>query len=216
MSYIVGGTTYPDPEIACYMTDLEDLQNIYANKINNYFATDKIASKYYDWINNKEHIEPVYAYTPEEVIDILCFNEDDNGIVSVLPLFIYLTIKTKNWFEKIENITDEIVAYTEANVNGFNDDFLNLIKEQVLEQYPGLSKFVETVGVKEDNNAQDGISINDNFLDKFAYYWKNDCMVNIEFPNKEKISQSKSGYTDEEKRRAELIKALKENETNGK
>lgn len=216
MSYIIGGTTYPDPEIACYMTDLEDLQNIYADKIKNYFITDKTASKYYDWVNNKEHIEPIYAYTPDEVIDILCFNEDNNGIVSVLPLFVYLTIKTKNWSEKIENITDEIVAYTEANVNGFNDDFLSLIEEQVLEQYPGLLKFVETVGIKEDNNTQEGISANDNFLDKFAYYWKIGCIVNIEFPNKSKISYGKSGYTDEEKQRAELIKALKEEETNGK
>lgn len=214
MSYIVGGTTYPDPEIACYMTDLEDLQNIYANKINNYFATDKIASKYYDWVNNKEHIEPTYAYTPEEIIDILCFNEDNNGIVSVLPLFVYLTIKTKNWSVKIENITDEIIAYTEANVNGFNNDFLNLIKEQVLEQYPGLCKFVETVGVKEDNNTQEGISINDNFLDKFAYYWKNDCMVNIEFPSKSANVDLTSGFTEEEKKRAEQVQELLKNESN--
>lgn len=194
MSYIITGTSYPDPEIACYMTDLEDLQNIYTNKLNNYFTTNTLASEF---LGNKQD----YAYTVYEIIDILCFNEDNNGLVSVLPLFIYLTVKTKNWTEKIENINNEIITYTEANVNGFNDDFFNLLDEQVLENYPGLLIFVqnkikeyEKIMATEKPETQPELTPESSFLDQIACYWKNNCSTYIPpIPPKEKtISQAKS------------------------
>lgn len=170
MSYIVGGTEYPDPALESINMDLDDLQNIYKSKIQNYINAKKTAQEYYQWINDNNTPIEAIAYTTDEIIETICYNEIENGIISCLPLFVYLTYKTNDWIDKIdlETIIREYVK------KDFEETLIE-INSSSLDNYPGLKKFVE------DNNITNNI-----LLEQFSLFWKNDCILNIDFPTKER------------------------------
>ena len=122
------------------MMDLNILKEIYRGKINKYLKRQ-----------NKES----YAYTVEEIVDLLCFNAYvDTTILSVLPSFIYCTYLTEDWTKRVDDILDKMVELYDNYLAfwGSYEDFLN--------------KTIKDMNIKLSNIDQSG-----NIVEQFKEFW---------------------------------------------
>lgn len=221
MSYIIQGTTYPNPDLSITSMDLIDLKNIYSKIISNYLLTDYNAQLYN--YQTKDVAIKEYKYQEDSIINIICYQYDNNNsLVSVVPLFFYLSCITKNWTEEQENLQTFIQEYLNTYNQGDLKTLLETFSKNLsFENFPGLAKFKEYILKKDeeyllnypDGKLQTPVTANSSLLDWFLFFWQNNCYFNIEIPNKTTIVKNPdlNFNTDQQQRYDTIYKMFESN-----
>lgn len=210
MSYIVSGTTIPDPYFAIAGMDLLDLTNIYKLTIGNYFNTNYKAQLYYkqtDGIEIKEN-----KYTMEDVVNFICYHYQagTTNVISVVPLFFYLSCVSENWTLEI-NFESELNSYLNQYTGGEFKDFLNDLTENYsFDLFPGLKIFKEN-SLSQEEEGQVTMPEDASLLDWFLLFWKNGCVTDIVIPNKTILSTSGNDFNEEQQQRYDSIQEMIQN-----